>query len=64
MMTEEEPQVSVVRRYTEASAARALGIHRHTLERWRKEGTARATISSNGRVYYKGIEVKRIWNTH
>ena len=64
MMSETEPKVSVIGRYTEASAARALGVHRHTLERWRKEGTARATLSPNGRIHYKGIEVIRIWNTH
>lgn len=64
MMTEDEPKVVVARRYTEANAARVLGVHRHTMERWRKEGRARCKLSPNGRIYYTGLELLRIWNTN
>lgn len=63
-MTEDEPRIVAARRYTEASAARVLGVHRHTMERWRLAGKSRYTVSPNGRIYYKGIELLRLWQTN
>ena len=65
-MAPDAPAVSPAKRYTEAEAARLLGVHRHTVERWRKEGTIRP-LPANGnnlRIYYKGVEVLKAWNTH
>lgn len=66
MMTALPPEVSPAKRYTEADTARLLGVHRHTIERWRNEGTIKPLPmnSNNLRIYYNGTEVLKAWHTH
>lgn len=60
------PDVDPSKRYTEASVARILGVHRHTVERWRREGAIvpLPPNMNNLRIYYKGVEVLRAWCEH
>lgn len=62
MMTATEPQVSESGRYNVTQTCAILGIHRNTLERWRKASLIKSSLSRiNGRRIYTGAEIKRIW---
>lgn len=63
MLRNDPPDTHPAKRYTEAQAARMLGVHRHTMERWRKAGETRYKISKTGHIYYSGTEIIRIWQT-
>lgn len=65
MLTEKKVDVDPLKRYTEASAARVLGVHRHTMERWRKANKVKYSIApSSGRIYYKGTELIKLWQNN
>lgn len=66
-MTTERPRVSPAGRYTQAQAARLLGVDRRTVMRWRDSGHIRSLDlqgCSSGRVYYKGSEILKAWANH
>ena len=66
MLTATPPRAEPKGRYTEAQASRLLGVHRHTLARWREEGSVKPLppILGNPRAYYSGKEIMRAWMTH
>lgn len=64
-MTNERPSVNPTKRYTQSEAARALGVDFTTIFRWRKAGKAKpCSTGDNGRVYYTGLEILRMWNNN
>lgn len=65
-MTAFPPRAVPTAKYTEAQAARLLEVHRHTLARWRAEGSVRPLppVFGNNHVYYSGKEITRAWETH
>lgn len=66
-MTNERPNVSPASRYCESEAARLLGVDRRTVARWRESGQIRPVPGmgiKSGRVYYKGVEIERVWASH
>lgn len=61
-MTATEPRVADDGRYSVTQTCEALGIHRNTLERYRKKQQIRCGWRmTTGRKYYTGIEIKRLW---
>ena len=61
-MTTNEPQVSETGKYNVTETCALLGIHRNTLERYRKALKIRCGIRmTTGRKYYTGREIKRLW---
>jgi len=57
-MTHERPEVSLQGLYTGREAARRLGVDRHTLTRWKREGKL-IPFTDNGR--YRGCDIVRVW---
>lgn len=61
-MVNYEPPVSVGRRYTIEETSSLLGIHRHTLRRYTKQGKIKCSIRrSDNRKFYSGREIVRFW---
>lgn len=50
--------------YNTSEAARLLGVDRHTIMRWTKDGHIRASASNERRKRYKGVDLMRAFNTH
>ena len=57
-MTAERPAVSPQGLYTRREAARRLGVDRHTLTRWKREGSL-VPHTDNGR--YLGKDIVTVW---
>lgn len=57
-MTAERPAVSPQGLYTGREAARRLGVDRHTLTRWKREGRL-VPYTANGR--YRGRDIVEAW---
>ena len=64
-MNAERPEVSPQGVYSQAQAARLLGVDRHTLARWEKdplfplEGWTR---SGRRGKFYRGVSLLAMWN--
>jgi DNA-binding transcriptional MerR regulator len=57
-----EPMVADTGRYSVTQACEALGIHRNTLERYRKNNLIRCgKRRTSDRKYYTGFEIKKLW---
>lgn len=64
LMTAIEPNVADTGRYSVKEASNALGIHRNTLERYRKAQRIHCGWRmTTGRKYYTGAEIKKLWRT-
>lgn len=63
-MVNELPKINPSGRYNTSEAARLLGVDRHTIARWTKEGHIRASASNERRKRYKGVDLMRAFNTH
>lgn len=63
-MVNEEPKVAKTGRYTPTETAKILGIHRNTLNGYRKNGMIKFGVRrSSARVFYTGSEILRLWKT-
>lgn len=63
-MTPIEPRVADTGKYNVTQTCEALGIHRNTLERYRKAQLIRCDVRmKSNRKYYSGREIKRLWRT-
>lgn len=61
-MTTTEPNIPETGKYNVTETCALLGIHRNTLERYRKALKIRCGIRmTTGRKYYTGREIKRLW---
>lgn len=61
-MTPIEPVVADTGRYNVTQTCEVLGIHRNTLERYRKSNLIRCgKRRTTDRKYYTGAEIKRLW---
>lgn len=61
-MTTNEPNIPETGKYNVTETCALLGIHRNTLERYRKALKIRCGIRmTTGRKYYTGREIKRLW---
>lgn len=61
-MTTTEPNIPETGKYNVTETCALLGIHRNTLERYRKSLKIRCGIRmTTGRKYYTGREIKRLW---
>ena len=61
-MCNEEPRVSDTGRYNTTETCKVLGIHRNTLNRWRKAGYIVATYRRVDRKrVYTGKDIKKCW---
>ena len=61
MITPERPVLKGTSRYSSSQAAEVLGIHRNTLLKWANEGKVSFRTARNGRRYYFGLELMRVW---
>ena len=56
------PDVEYTGNYTQAQAAKALGIDRHTIARYIKQGRLKSQIRKvDRRVIIKGRDILHIW---
>jgi len=63
-MTPTMPNVPDTGRYSVMQTARVLGIHRNTLERYRRDQRIKCGWRSDKVTkYYTGKEIKRLWLT-
>lgn len=63
-MISERPKVFSNGLYTQAQAARALGVSRHTLARYTKNGLIRFRIRRAGMTAVTtGEEILKLWNS-
>lgn len=61
-MTNERPLVSPEGLYTQAQAARALKIDRHTVKKYTESGLMKFRVrKSDGRVVIKGAQIIAAW---
>jgi DNA-binding transcriptional MerR regulator len=61
-MTSIEPTCHDLGRYSVTEACEILGIHRSTLERYRKANLIKAGFRrTSSRKYYLGSELKKLW---
>lgn len=62
-MVNERPQINPQGLYSQADAARLLGVDRHTIARWEKDPRYRLSpsIGRNGRKRYKGLRLLSAW---
>lgn len=64
MMSAEEPHVSDCGRYSVKETCEVLGIHRNTLERYRKANVIKCGYRRvSNRKFYLGSEIKRAWRS-
>ena len=62
VMCNEEPRVSDTGRYNTTETCKVLGIHRNTLNRWRKAGYINATYRRvDLKRFYTGKDIKKCW---
>jgi hypothetical protein len=62
MLTPTIPQCADDGRYSATETAALLGIHRNTLERYRKANLIKAGFRrTTARKFYLGSEIKRLW---
>jgi predicted site-specific integrase-resolvase len=62
MMTSEKPRVTPDGRYSQTEAARALGVDRHTVARYEKQGLLRFRVRKAGRCKVTtGQEIMKCW---
>ena len=67
MMTQERPDISPTGRYTQAAAARLMGVDRHTIARWSRDPRYRLECfhrKANGDKFFKGSDLIRIWEAY
>ena len=57
-MTDTRPEVSPQGLYTGRETARRLGVNRHTITRWKREGLL-VPFTDNGR--YRGKDIVNAW---
>lgn len=63
-MTATEPTIPDNARYNICQAAEILSINRTTLLKYTNNGLIRCGIrKTNGRKFYTGLELKKIWKT-
>lgn len=63
-MTRERPAVRADGLYTQADAARLLGVDRHTVARYARDGHLRFRVRRcDGRKVFKGAEIIRCWQS-
>ena len=63
-MTNKEPKVDLTGRYELREASAVLEIDKSTLLRWTKLGVVKAGVKrSNGRKFWTGAELVRIWKS-
>ena len=61
-MVSEEPNVSAAGRCSVTEAAKALGVHRNTLQRYTEAGLIKCGYRrANARKFYCGGEILRLW---
>lgn len=61
-MTNEEPKVADLGRYTVTETCKALGIHRNTLRRWMQAGKIQCKFRRiDNRKVFEGKEIKKVW---
>ncbi len=65
-MTSTQPTINPTARYNEAQAARLLEVTSRTIRRWRDAGHLKEMPRpvNSKRVYFKGIDLIRAYNTH
>ena len=63
-MVNERPQINPLGYYSQADAARLLGVDRHTIARWEKDPRRRLEPQrrKNGGKRYKGLHLLRQWS--
>lgn len=61
MITPIKPDLRGTDLYSATQAAAVLGIHRNTLLKWANDGLVSFKESRNGRRYYRGLELMRLW---
>lgn len=67
MIASERPDISPNGRYTQAAAARLLGVDRHTIARWAKDPSYRLETfvrRAGGGKYHLGRDLIRIWEAY
>lgn len=65
MITSEEPKVSPNGRYSIGEACKALGIHRHTLQKYTENGWIKCGFRRNTyRKFYTGTEILKFWRAY
>lgn len=56
------PEVEYTGNYTQAQAARALGVDRHTIARYVKAGHLKAKVRKiDKKTIIKGSDILRVW---
>lgn len=60
-MTTEIPRIRPDQKVNATRAAALLGIDRHTLTRWRRNGVIRAHKIGTRRYYYTGMDILDAW---
>jgi predicted site-specific integrase-resolvase len=61
-MTTDKPQVNPEGLYTQAQAARALKIDRHTVKKYAENGIMKFRVrKSDGRIVIKGTQILAAW---
>lgn len=64
MVNELPKSLNPAGRYNTSEAARLLGVDRHTIMRWTKDGHIRASASNGRRKRYKGADIIKAFYTH
>ena len=67
MISANRPDISPNGRYTQAAAARLLGVERHTIARWAKDPRYRLETfvrRAGGGKYHLGRDLIRIWESY
>jgi len=67
MITAERPDISPTGRYTQAAAARLMGVDRHTIARWAADPRYRLEQfrrKAGGGAYFLGKDLIRIWEAY
>lgn len=67
MMVSERPDINPSGRYTQAAAARLMGVDRHTISRWSRDPSYRLerfVRRAGGGTYYLGKDLLRIWEAY
>lgn len=65
-MTSIQPTINPTARYNESQAAQLLEVTTRTIRRWRALGHLKSMPqpANTNRVYFKGIDLIRAYNTH
>jgi len=64
MIASERPNISPTGRYTQAAAARLMGVDRHTIARWSRDPRYKLEKfcrKAGGGAYFRGRDLIRIW---